>query len=240
MTAAAPTRNKRAASGQNAVTPPPDARVLLKDRAYLELKSLIQDVTFEPGAFLSERQLAGQLGMSKTPVKAALERLEMEGFIAVSPQQGIVVRELSVHEVADQFEIRLALECHVLRSIAGRLTDEQASVLTASIRQQKQAAKRRDVAELVALDAEFHMLFCEFHGNREITRVMTQLREKIHRVIGRVFQQQPERLDSSCDEHAAIVEAVLAGDTKLSAKRMEEHLDYGRQFLLDPRGRRSS
>ena len=175
--------------------------------------------------------------MSKTPVKAALERLEMEGFIAVSPQQGIVVRELSVHEVADQFEIRVALESHVLRSVAGRLTDEQASVLTASIRQQKQAAKRRDVAGLVALDAEFHMLFCEFHGNREITRVMSQLQEKIHRVIGRVFQQLPERLVSSCEEHAAIVDAVLAGDADLAAQRMEEHLDYGRQFLLAPRGR---
>jgi len=211
--------------------------MLLKDRAYLELKQLIQDVTFEPGAFLSERQLAVQLGMSKTPVKAALERLEMEGFIAVSPQQGIVVRELSVHEVADQFEIRIALESHVLRSVAGRLTDEQASRLTASVRQQKQAARRRDVAELVALDAEFHMLFCEFHGNREIARVMGQLREKIHRVIGRVYQQRPERLASSCDEHAAIVDVVLAGDADLSAQRIREHLDYGRQFLLAPYAR---
>ena len=230
MTTTLPSRKKSASTSC-------DGRVLLKDRAYSELKRLIQDVTFEPGAFLSERQLAGQLGMSKTPVKAALERLEMEGFIAVSPQQGIVVRELSVHEVADQFEIRVALESHVLRSVAGRLTDEQASVLTASIRQQKQAAKRRDVAGLVALDAEFHMLFCEFHGNREITRVMSQLQEKIHRVIGRVFQQLPERLVSSCEEHAAIVDAVLAGDADLAAQRMEEHLDYGRQFLLAPRGR---
>lgn len=230
MTTTLPSRRKSDSTSR-------DGRVLLKDRAYTVLKQLIQNVTFEPGAFLSERQLAGQLGMSKTPVKAALERLEMEGFIAVSPQQGIVVRDLSVHEVADQLEIRVALESHVLRSVAGRVTVEQASVLTASVRQQKQAAKRRDVAELVALDAEFHMLFCEFHGNREITRVMSQLREKIHRVIGRVFQQLPERLVSSCDEHAAIVDAVLAGDANLAARRMEEHLDYGRQFLLAPRGR---
>ncbi len=212
--------------------------MLLKDRAYSELKQLIQDVTFEPGAFLSERQLAMQLGMSKTPVKAALERLELEGFLAVSPQQGIVVRELSVHEVADQFEIRLALESHVLRSVAGRLSADQASELTANIRQQKQAAQRRDVAELVALDADFHMLFCEFHGNREIAHVMSQLREKIHRVIARVYQQHPDRLVASCNEHAAIVAAVLAGDADLSARRISEHLDYGRQSLLAPFGRK--
>lgn len=217
--------------------PNPDVRVLLKERAYSELKQLIQDVTFVPGEFLSERQLAGRLGMSKTPVKAALERLEMEGFIAVSPQQGIVVRELSVHEVADQFEIRLALETHVLQAVTGRLTDEQALVLKASLRQQKLAATRRDVVRLVEMDAEFHTLFCEFHGNMEIKRVMNQLREKIHRVIGRVFQHQPARLNSSCDEHEAIAEAVLAGDADLATQRIEEHLNYGRQFLLAPRGR---
>jgi len=227
----------RISTGGSRSEPLPDGRVLLKERAYAELKQLIQNVTFEPGSFLSERQLAGQLGMSKTPVKAALERLEMEGFIAVSPQQGIVVRELSVHEVADQFEIRLALESHVLRSVAGRLTDEQATELKANIRQQKQAAKRRDVPRLVALDAEFHMLFCQFHGNREIQRVMSQLREKIHRVIGRVFVQQPARLMTSCDEHEAISDAVLAGDADLSVRRIEEHLNYGRQFLLAPHGR---
>jgi len=214
-----------------------DERVLLKDLAYLELKQLIQDNVFEPGAFLSERQLAGQLGMSKTPIKAALERLEMEGFVSVSPQQGIVVRELSVHEVADQFEIRLTLESHIMRSVTGKLTDEQASALKVCLQRQKQAAKRGDVVELIALDTEFHMLFCKIHGNREIFRVMCQLREKIHRVIGRVYQQQPTRLVASCDEHAAIVEAVLAKDADLSVQRMEEHLDYGRHILLAPRGR---
>ena len=211
-------------------------RSLLKQQAYDELKQRIQDATFEPGAFLSERQLALQLGMSKTPVKAALERLESEGFIAVSPQQGIVVRDLSVHEIADQFEIRLALESYVLRSVAGRLSDQEASRVRQNLKRQEQAARKSDMAAATQLDAEFHNIFCECLGNQEIIRVMLHLREKIHRVVGRVFRRHAQRLESSWIEHTAIAEAVLAGDADLAVKKIQDHLQYGKQLLLSPRG----
>src|SRR5262245_27959269 len=97
------------------------ARSFLKERAYERLKHGLLNNDYPPGTFLSERQLAENLGMSKTPVKAALERLESEGFITVSPQQGIVVRELSVSEIADLYEIRAALESFTLKSLAGKL-----------------------------------------------------------------------------------------------------------------------
>jgi len=93
---------------------------LLQDRAYADIKALIQDGSFAAGSFLSERQLAARLHMSKTPVKNALVRLELEGFVSVSPQQGIVVRESSVQEIVDILDLRLALEPYVVRRIAGK------------------------------------------------------------------------------------------------------------------------
>jgi DNA-binding GntR family transcriptional regulator len=229
----APIRAPRTANEKSANT----EKSLLKQRAYEELKLRIQNTTFAPGKFLSERQLAAQLGMSKTPVKAALERLEAEGFVAVSPQQGIVVRDLSVHEIADQFEIRLALETFVLRGVAGKLNADEAGRLRENLRQQQQAKKNRNVRSSVELDAEFHWLFCQFLGNHEIIRVMVQLRDKIHRVITRVFQQDLERLSASYREHVAIADAVLQGNADAAAKAIEEHLNYGKQFLLSPRRR---
>ncbi len=216
---------------------PGGERSLLKDRAYEELKQRIQDATFEPGSFLSERQLAARLGMSKTPVKAALERLEAEGFIAVSPQQGIVVRELSLQEISDQFEIRQALESFVVRSVAGTLDQEEAARVIDNLHCQQQAADDRDITSAVALDAEFHRLFCEFLGNQEIIRVMTHLREKIHRVITWVFDQETDRLQTSVAEHRLIADAVLAGDVDRAVSALEEHLRYGKQQLLAPRRR---
>ena len=89
-------------------TRPASARGLLKERAYDEIKRLILTGELNPGTFLAERQLAARLGMSKTPVRSALERLESEGFISISPQQGAIIRDLSLDEIADQYEIRTA------------------------------------------------------------------------------------------------------------------------------------
>src|SRR5262245_19915412 len=102
-----------------------NGRGLLKERAYAEIKRRIVRGDYNAQTFLAERQLADGLGMSKTPVRAALERLEQEGLVTISPQQGIIVRDLSVHEIADQYEMRIALETYVARTVAGRLTPAQ-------------------------------------------------------------------------------------------------------------------
>ena len=85
-------------------------RRLLADRAYDALKTSLRSGAYPPGSFLSERQLAARLGMSKTPLKSALVRLEQEGYLRISPQQGIVVREPSIQEVSDLFDLREAIE----------------------------------------------------------------------------------------------------------------------------------
>jgi DNA-binding GntR family transcriptional regulator len=210
-------------------------RSLLKDRAYDAIKRGILGEDFPPGTFLAERQLAERLGMSKTPVKAALERLELEGFITVSPQQGIVVRDLTVHEIADQYEIRAALETYTLRATAGHLTTAQVAQVRANLKAQQGLCGSSRVAEGVALDTEFHMLFAEFLGNQEILRVMRQLREKMQRVVTKVLQLNPGRLDSNHDEHLAIAEAVIGGDGARAAGLLEAHLARGKQMILSPR-----
>jgi DNA-binding GntR family transcriptional regulator len=208
---------------------------LLKERAYAEIKKLILTGDCLPGTFLSERQLAAQFGMSKTPVRAALERLEQEGFVTISPQQGIIVRDLSIHEIADQYEIRLALETFVLRNLAGRLVPAQVDRLRANLEAQERNCRDCHFEEGVVLDGEFHTLFCEFLGNQEILRVMGQLRAKIHRVISQVYKINPGRVATSYHEHRAIAEAVIAGDAAAAVRGIEEHLECGKKHLLSPR-----
>ena len=208
----------------------------MKHHAYDELKRRILADDYPPGTLLAERRLAADLGMSKTPVKAAVERLEAEGFVAVSPQQGILVRELAVADIADQYEARAALETYVLRSVAGRLTPTQADRLHTNLGEQEEVRGTPDTARGMALDAEFHVLFAEFLGNREIVRMMGQLRERMQRVIAQVFRLHPARFDVSVDEHTAIARAVLKGDGPRAAALLEQHLDRGRRLLLSPRG----
>src|SRR6185295_5954452 len=136
----------------------PPARRLLADRAYDALKGSLQSGKYPPGSFLSERQLARGLGMSKTPLKSALVRLEQEGFLRISPQQGILVREPSVQEIIELFDLREAIETYVVQRIAGKLTADQASVLRANIHDQAEAVRKSNVADATRLDTEFHTM----------------------------------------------------------------------------------
>jgi DNA-binding GntR family transcriptional regulator len=212
-----------------------NGRPLLKERAYERIKASLLNDDYPPGTFLSERQLAGVLGMSKTPVKAALERLESEGYISVSPQQGIVVREFSIHEVADQYEIRAALECYTVRTVAGKLTADQVRRVKANLHAQAQLRGTGDVLAGVRLDAAFHGLFLDYLGNREFLRVVEQLRERMQRIIGKVFQMCPTRIDTSYEEHVAIAEAVFAGKGEEAARLLTDHLERGKRLILSPR-----
>jgi DNA-binding GntR family transcriptional regulator len=207
------------------------SRALLKGQAYEELKKMILNEIFPPGTFLSERQLSQRLQMSKTPIRAALERLETEGFVSVAPQQGILVRGLSMDEVVDLFDIRRALETFVVRQLAGRLAPDQVRQLEANLEAQERSARREDLTDYTRLDADFHLMLCRFHGNQEIEKVIMRLRDKMFQVVARV-SRTPGRSITSYGEHVTILDAVVRGEGELAAIRMDEHLLYGKQFLI--------
>lgn len=214
--------------------PPPrpnGERTLLKERAYEELRSLITTGELAPGTFLSERGLAARFGMSKTPVRSAIERLASEGFVSVSPQQGIVVRELSLRSVVDHFDIRIALETFVMRRLAGQLSADQVSYLRRNLEEQARCAAEHHVARAVELDADFHLSLCEFLGNQEITWVMWRQRGKLNQVVATILQKDARRILSSYKEHAEIVQALVAGAGGRAAHLLEAHLNVGKTYL---------
>lgn len=214
-------------------TPTP-APARLQSRAYVELRRLIVSGEFPPGTFLSERQLAVQLGMSKTPVHVALERLESEGFVTISAQQGIVVRGLSVEDIVDHYELREAVESWVVRRLAGNLNPQQREQLQTNLRQQHEALEAWDMVKLMHLDEQMHYLLCSYLNNREIMSTMERLRDKIHQVILRVTETDRTRPAESTAEHVGIIQAVLDGDPDRAATLMTEHLEAGKRRILNP------
>ena len=207
-------------------------RVLLKDRAYEALKDLILQEVFPPGSFLSERQLAARLEMSKTPIRAALERLESEGLVSVSPQQGILVREISVHEVVDIFDVRIALERFALQKLAGTLSVAQQNDVAKNLNAQQVAFQNGDVPVFTELDADFHLMLCGFLGNREVVHVMRRLRDRLYRIALQVLRHDVDRIRTSYEEHQQIFEMLVANDGARVADLVEAHLAYGKQVLI--------
>src|SRR5262245_48888543 len=133
------TEVSRTKSLPGAAAPANGEAVSLKQKAYVALKKRILSGSLSPGTLLSERQLAQSLKMSKTPVHAALEKLEGDGLVIVTAQQGIIVRAISPDEIADHFEIREALETFVVTRLAGKLTPDQASRIKQNLDEHRRA-----------------------------------------------------------------------------------------------------
>ena len=208
----------------------------LKIRAYDALKELLVSGSVAPGTFLSERQLSKQLGMSNTPVRTALGRLEAEGYITISPQQGIIVRELSVQEITDHYEFRAALESYVLRRLAGRLIPAQLARLRENLEQQSRSLETGDSKRTAELDVDFHVLFCDFLGNQQISRAMLQQLDKTYRAILSIARKDSSRKIASYREHSEIAEAMIAGDAERAVGALFDHLELGRAAILSPSG----
>ena len=207
-------------------------RVFLKDKAYDILKHRILDESLAPGSFLSERALAESLDMSITPVHSALERLELEGFVTISPQQGVVVRELSFRAIVEHFDLRVALESFVVRRLAGRLTTEQILLLNNLLDKQATKLIQPGTPGAASVNADFHRLLCELLDNREVLRVVVRQQDMLYRVVNRIYKKFPERKQQSHAEHTALAAAILAGDGAAAARLVEEHIEVGKRLLI--------
>ena len=213
----------------NPVSLPP----MLKERAFAELKSLIQSGEITAQSNLSERQLALRLGMSKTPIRAALENLESQGLVTVSPQRGIFVRELSAREVAELFDVRTAIEPVIAAQLAGcSLTGPQRDAIRSNLQQQARATRAEDSLAATRLDIAFHRLLAELLDNREMMIWLERCFDRLHRSILQVNRLAPGRLHKSYEDHEVIARAIIDGACDEASRLMREHLSFGRHFLL--------
>ncbi len=210
-------------------------RSFLKDEAYDTIRDYL--LGEEDGGMLSERILAARLGLGLGPLRSALERLRAEGLIAVAPNSGLRLPEITAREIIDFYEMRMVVECHIAAHLAGRLSDEQSAQIERVLTEQEHAARVRDTIRYHRLDLDFHTSLTECHGNPEMVRALGQLRNKMHRLSRRLHRTHPERLAVNAAQHRGIVEAIRSGDADEARGRMSTHLVWGRAFTLDPDGR---
>lgn len=218
----------------NAATTGDNQRVFLKDQAYELLKKMILSERFPQGSFLSERTLAEELGMSKTPVRSAIERLENEGFVSVSPQQGVVVRALLPGDIANHFDLRIALETFVVRRLTGTLSAEQFELLEAKLREHERAAQTSDVMLAASSDLDFHLTLCGLWGNEEISRALWWHHDILFRVIHRFYRSPSfqRRAHQNSLEHKTLVKLMAEKDGDRAARYLEKHIEFGKHLIF--------
>jgi DNA-binding GntR family transcriptional regulator len=194
----------------------------LARRAYLSLRKAIRDRTLEPETLYSELQLAAELNISRTPVREALIELSREGIVDVVPQRGFRLRTITEAEEREVFDLRGAIEAHVVRRLAAQATESDLSKLRAIIADQAQ--ETGDIAIFLKLDESFHLTMPSLMGLKRTREMLDTLRGIIY-LTGSTALSVPDRITEVIAEHRQIVEAIAARDPDRAARAVMSHLD---------------
>src|SRR6187402_2866299 len=182
------------------------SRTLLRDQAYARLRDAILDGTLEAGEQLKDAELSEWLGLSRTPIREALARLEEYGLVETAPNRYTRVAPLTRRDARDAFPV--VAELHALAALLGvpRISDDELAAMPAANEEFAVALSKGDVDEAVAADDRFHAVLVQASANREIARSLERLMPKIRRLerarfgslAGRRSMEQHERIVTLC------------------------------------------
>jgi len=190
---------------------------------YTALRDAIVSGQLEPGRQISENELAARLGVSRTPIREALQRLREERLVAVVPQYGTFVTHISESAVSDAQFVREALECAAIRGTALRARDQDLGALEATIRRQDAAREANDFDSFYVLDDELHQLLCDLSGHDIAWSLSQRAKGHLNR-IRRLSLPEPGYLMEMIAEHRAVVAAVAAHDPDEAERQLRHHL----------------
>ena len=191
--------------------------------AYAWLREAILSGHLRPGQALSENELAHQLGVSRTPVREAIIRLENEGLLSVRPQVGTSVAPIDVEAVADVQFLREAVECRTVALAAQRVTPADALELRRQLKEQARIAARGDHAAFVPLDDRMHQKLVAMAGRPRVWRAVEDAKAQLDRVRF-LSLEDPAWLATIHRQHEEIVGRVIAGDADGAVAAMSLHL----------------
>ncbi|QBI54228.1 GntR family transcriptional regulator [Streptomonospora litoralis] len=199
--------------------------VPLREAVYETILNLIITREFPPGRHLVESELAEQLGVSRQPVREALQRLSNEAWVDLRPGYGAFVHTPTESEADQLLAVRAVLETEAARLAAGTAGPAQVEYLRELWRAGVGAVDDADVDSVVTANADFHRGVIEASGNRVLAELASQVDRRVRWYYAPIARS---RGMASWDEHAGIIEAVAAGDADEAARLMNEHTERTR------------
>lgn len=203
----------------------------LRDVVSEALREAITNGVLKPGERLMEIQLAEQLGVSRTPVREAIRRLELEGFVVMIPRRGTYVSDLSIKDINDVYEVRMALDVLAAGLAAERITDDELEQMERMLVEISEYIKSGDMDKIVELDSDFHDVLYKASRNDRLAGIIANLREQFTR-FRTISMSCPGRLINTLEEHRQLVEAIAQRNSELAQKVAREHLENSEQILL--------
>lgn len=203
----------------------------LRDVVFNTLRKAILKGELQPGERLMEIQLAQRLGVSRTPVREAMRKLELEGLVVMIPRKGAVVADITAQDMVDVLEVRAVLEELAIRRACDHITDEQLREMKKIAADFKRSLEEEDLLVCVEVDMAFHEVIYNAAENKRLLQLLLNLREQMYRY--RLEYMKDKKMHQLLvDEHDTIRTALKNRDADKAAVAIRDHIKNQKETIL--------
>lgn len=203
----------------------------LRDVVFNTLRQAILKGELKPGERLMEIALAERLGVSRTPIREAMRKLELEGLVVMIPRRGAQVASITEKDLNDVLEVRIALEDMAIEKACARITDEELERLKIAAETFEKTIAEGNLVHLAEADSAFHEVIYQAADNGCLLQVLNNLREQIYRYRVEYLKDEEMR-KQLVSEHAKLLEALQARDERVAKELSYSHIENQRRGII--------
>ena len=203
----------------------------LRDVVFNTLRQAILTGELKPGERLMEIHLAERLGVSRTPIREAIRKLELEGLVTMIPRRGAEVAQITEKSMSDVLEVRRALDALCVELACDRITEEELARLEQACSDFEAAVKTRDNKVIAQADVKLHDIIVQATGNSRLIQLVNNLSEQMYRYRFEYIKDS-SRHENLVEEHRMIYESVLHRDKQKAAEASKIHIDNQEQSII--------
>ncbi len=203
----------------------------LRDVVFNTLRQAILTGELKPGERLMEIHLANKLGVSRTPIREAIRKLELEGLVTMIPRRGAEVAQITEKSMNDVLEVRRAMDVLCVELACERISEEELSQLKLACEHFEKMVKTQDVKKIAQADVELHNIILQATGNSRLIQLVNNLSEQMYRYRYEYIKDfsQHERL---VEEHRIIYESLVSKDKETACEAAKTHIGNQKKAII--------
>lgn len=204
----------------------------LRDVVFNTLRNAILKGELAPGERLMEMHLAEQLGVSRTPIREAIRKLELEGLVVMTPRKGAVVASITEEDLRDVLEVRKVLEQLAVELACVNITEEEMAKLKGAMEEFRKAIHVNDAVDIASKDEKFHDIIYRATRNNRLIQILNNLREQMYRYRFEYVKDEKVRNDL-IEEHIKIISALENKDIEDGKAAIKQHIIHQEKSILE-------
>ena len=203
----------------------------LRDVVFNTLRKAILTGELKPGERLMEIHLANRLGVSRTPIREAIRKLELEGLVIMIPRRGAEVAQITEKSLKDVLEVRRALDALCVELACDRIDEEATQQLKKACEEFERATETKDATTIAKADVELHDIIVRATGNQRLIQLINNLSEQMYRYRFEYIKDE-NRHDNLINEHRMIYESIVKRDKEGAARAAKIHIDNQEKSII--------